>query len=202
MKEQCMSLKTSVAVAATAIGLTTLAYPAEAAKFFFSYTHGGPTTPIVVTGTLTGDLGPGGIITINGFSDLTYNGVDLDSDPFEWQPGNTFVDSYSNQSTGSGVPATASFSGASMDFVLFGSGTATQYIAFGPAVGVVGDPTIFSSYLSDTITNPPLTNDLGGLEEPFNQSGWSLTAIPEPSAVVGLLGLGLGALASRVRKKG
>jgi hypothetical protein len=200
MKEQCMFFKTSVAVATTAIGLTALAYPAQAAQFFFTYTHGGPTTPIVVTGTLTGDLGPGGIITINGFSDLTYNGVDLDSDPFEWQPGSTFVDSYSNQSSGSGVPATASFSGASMDFVLFSSVSAIQYIGFGPVV--VGNPTIFSSSLSQTITNPPLTNDLDGVEEPFNQSGWSIQLIPEPSAVVALLGLGLGALASRVRKQG
>ena len=69
----------------------------------------------------------------------------------------TFVDSYSNQSTGSGVPATASFSGASMDFVLFGDGaTNTQYIGFGPVV--VGNPTIFSSSLSQTITNQLIAN--------------------------------------------
>ncbi|MFM7279465.1 MAG: PEP-CTERM sorting domain-containing protein [Microcystis aeruginosa] len=43
-----------------------------------------------------------------------------------------------------------------------------------------------------------------GSEQAFNQPGWSPVEvyIPEPSAVVGLLGLGLGALASRVRKKG
>lgn len=200
-----MSLKTSLAGAATAIGLTALAYPAQAAVVYdFTYTHGGPTIPIVVSGRLTGNLGPGGIITITGFSDIIYNGAPLDTDPMEWQPGSTAVDSYSNASVGSGAPATASFSGASLDFILYGSGGQSEYIAFGPAAGVVGDPLIFTSLLDMTNTTPAITNNLGGAEQPFNQPGWSLVAvyIPEPSAVVGLLGLGLGALASKVIKKG
>ena len=196
-----MSLKTSVAVAATAIGLTTLAYPAEAAQFFFSYTHGGPTTPIVVTGTLTGDLGPGGIITINGFSDLTYNGVALNTTI--WQSGTSvsdYEDFFLNMGT---IPGQASFDGSVMNFVLV-SNTLNDYIGFGTGLFEEdGNPAFISSLLDTTLElGNPITNDLGGVEEPFNQSGWSLTAIPEPSAVVGLLGLGLGALASRVRKKG
>ncbi|GCA88510.1 PEP-CTERM sorting domain-containing protein [Microcystis aeruginosa] len=196
-----MSLKTSLAGAATAIGLTALAYPAQAAQFAFSYTHGGPTTPIVVTGILEGNLITPDIINIIGFSNLVYNGVSLASDPMQWQPGLTSFDSWSNASLGDSAPATASLSGApaSMNFVLYGDvATQSEYIAFGPS----GAATIFTSALVMTMTTPPITGDLMGMEETFSQPGWILQPIPEPGAVVGLLGLGLGALASKVIKKG
>ncbi|GCA72845.1 hypothetical protein MiYa_04400 [Microcystis aeruginosa NIES-2519] len=193
-----MSLKTSLAGAATAIGLTALAYPAQAAQFAFSYTHGGPTTPIVVTGILEGNLITPDIIDIIGFSNLVYNGVSLASDPMVWQPGMTSFDSWSNANIGDGALATASFSGNSMNFVLFGEAAQSEYIAFGPS----GGATIFTSSLTMTMTTPAITGDLMGMEETFSQPGWNLQLIPEPGAVVGLLGLGLGALASKVIKKG
>jgi hypothetical protein len=169
-----MSLKTSLAGAATAIGLTALAYPAQAAQFSFTYNDA--TNMIVLSGILTGTA-TGNIIDITGFSNLVYNGVAL---PFSTSSGGT-VDSYFSNP---GNQAKASFDGSVMDFVLFDSGM-SDYVGFGPAVtaGMMG--------LAFTSSVPGVTGDLGGNELPF-----------DPSAVVGLLGLGLGALASKVIKKG
>lgn len=183
-----MSLKTSLAGAATAIGLTALAYPAQSAQFSFTYTHGGPTTPIVLSGILTGTA-TGNIINITGFSNLVYNGVAL---PFSTSSDGT-VDSYFNAP---GNQPQASFDGSVMDFMLYDDmGTDN--------VGFLATPNGVKSFTS-SITQVAVLNDLGGAEEPFDPSKmmWEAALIPEPGAVVGLLGLGLGALASKVIKKG
>jgi hypothetical protein len=183
-----MSLKTSLAGAATAIGLTALAYPAQSAQFSFTYTHGGPTAPIVLSGTLTGTA-TGNIIDIDGFSNLVYNGVAL---PFSTLTDGT-VDSYF---TAPGNPPQASFDGSVMNFMLYDDmGTDN--------VGFLATPNGVKSFTS-SITQVAVLNDLGGAEEPFDPSKmmWEAALIPEPGAVVGLLGLGLGALASKVIKKG
>ncbi|MFN7339306.1 MAG: PEP-CTERM sorting domain-containing protein, partial [bacterium] len=67
-----MSLKTSLAGAATAIGLTALAYPAQAAQFSFTYNDAA--NMIVLSGILTGNQNTPGVIDITGFSNLVYNG--------------------------------------------------------------------------------------------------------------------------------
>ncbi|WP_253882735.1 PEP-CTERM sorting domain-containing protein [Microcystis aeruginosa] len=193
-----MSLKTSLAGAATAIGLTALAYPAQAAQFAFSYTHGGPTTPIVVTGILEGNLITPGIIDITGFSNLVYNGVSLNTTI--WESGTTVSD-YGGFFNMANPPAQASFDGSVMNFVLVANGT-NDYIGFGTGEFEESGNPAFISNFPDTGMDITVPDDLMGVEEAFDQQGWSLELIPEPSAVVGLLGLGLGALASKVIKKG
>ena len=186
-----MSLKTSLAVATTAIGLTALAYPAQAADFAFTYTYNdlvNPVNSIVLSGILTGTA-TGNIVEIDEFSNLVYNGVDL---PFSTLLGGA-VDSYFSAPANQ---ATASFDGSVMDFVLFDE-PRNDFVAF----GLSGTPG-FGLAFSSNLTGVP--GDLGGNEVPFNPSNmnWQLQLIPEPGSVVALLGLGLGALASKVRKKG
>ncbi|CAO5006865.1 PEP-CTERM protein-sorting domain-containing protein [Microcystis aeruginosa] len=190
-----MSLKTSLAVATTAIGLTILASPAQAAQFSFTYTYTGPDggkppneTLIVLSGILTGTA-TGNIVEIDGFSNLVYNGVDL---PFSTLSGGV-VDSYFSAP---GNQATASFDGSVMDFVLFDE-PGNDFVAF----GLSGEPD-FGLAFSSNLTGVP--GDLVGNEVAFNPSNmnWQLQLIPEPGSVVALLGLGLGALASKVRKQG
>jgi hypothetical protein len=185
-----MSLKTSLAGAATAIGLTALAYPAQSAQFSFTYTHGGPTTPIVLSGTLTGTA-TGNIIDITGFSNLVYNGAPL---PFSTLTGG-MVEPYP---TSPGNPPQASFDGSVMNFILYDD-MGTDYVGFG-----LGSVPGFGLAFTSSITQVAVLNDLMGAEEPFDPSKmmWEAALIPEPGAVVGLLGLGLGALASKVIKKG
>ena len=181
-----MSLKTSLAGAATAIGLTALAYPAQAAQFSFTYND----AEIVLSGILEGNFNliTPGTIDITGFSNLVYNGVPL---AFSTSSGGT-VDSYPPNG---GNQATASFDGSVMDFILFDSGM-SEFVGFGPGVGITG--LAFGSNV------PGVPGDLEGTEVAFDPSNmmWEAALIPEPGAVVGLLGLGLGALASKVIKKG
>lgn len=185
-----MSLKTSLAGAATAIGLTALAYPAQAAQFSFTYNDA--TNMIVLSGILTGTA-TGNIIDITGFSNLVYNGVAL---PFSTSSGGTVAPYFTSPI--SNTPQ-ASFDGSVMDFMLYDD-MGTDNVGFGPG-SVPGFGLAFTSSLS---TVPGVTKDLMGGELPFDPSNmmWETALIPEPSAVVGLLGLGLGALASKVRKKG
>jgi len=181
-----MSLKTSLAGAATAIGLTALAYPAQAAQFSLSYVDLGKNISFsgILTGTATGN-----IINITGFSNLVYNGVAL---PFSTSSGGMVAPYFTNP----GNPAQASFDGSVMNFVLFDSAM-SDYVGFG-----LSSTTGFG--LAFTSNVPGVTGDLGGNELPFDPSNmmWGAAVIPEPGAVVGLLGLGLGALASKVIKKG
>ena len=185
-----MSLKTSLAGAATAIGLTALAYPAQAAQFSFTYNDAA--NMIVLSGILTGNHNSSGVIDMTGFSNLVYNGVPL---AFSTSSGGT-VDSYFSNP---GNQATASFDGSVMDFVLFDDAM-SDYVGF----GLSSDPGFGPAFTSSLANVPGVTKDLGGTELPFDPSNmmWETALIPEPSAVVGLLGLGLGALASKVRKKG
>ncbi len=180
-----MSLKTSLAGAATAIGLTALAYPAQAAQFSLSYVD--PANNISFSGILTGTA-TGNIINIDGFSNLVYNNVAL---AFSTSSGGT-VDSYPSNP---GNQAQASFDGSVMNFILFDNGM-SDYVGFGPGISITG--LAFGSNV------PGVPGDLGGTEVPFDPSNmmWGAALIPEPGAVVGLLGLGLGALASKVIKKG
>jgi hypothetical protein len=106
------------------------------------------------------------------------------------------VDSYFNAP---GNPPQASFDGSVMDFMLYDD-MGTDNVGFGLS-SVPGFGLAFTSSLS---TVPNVTNDLMGGEVPFDPSKmmWEAALIPEPGAVVGLLGLGLGALASKVIKKG
>jgi hypothetical protein len=85
-----------------------------------------------------------------------------------------------------------------MDFMLYDD-MGTDNVGFGLSF----DPVLGLAFTS-SITQVTVPNDLGGAEVPFDPSNmmWEAALIPEPGAVVGLLGLGLGALASKVIKKG
>lgn len=184
-----MSLKTSLAGAATAIGLTALAYPAQAAQFSLSYVDLGKNISFsgILTGTATGN-----IINITGFSNLVYNGVAL---PFSTSSGGMVASYFTNP----GNPAQASFDGSVMNFMLYDD-MGTDNVGFGPGGSIAG--LAFTTSLSTIV--PPVLNDLMGSEVAFDPSNmmWGAALVPEPGAVVGLLGLGLGALASKVIKKG
>lgn len=185
-----MSLKTSLAGAATAIGLTALAYPAQAAQFSFTYSDAA--NMIVLSGILEGNLITPGVINIMGFSNLVYNGVAL---PFSTSSGGMVAPYFTNP----GNPAQASFDGSVMNFMLYDD-MGTDNVGFGPGGSIAG--LAFTTSLSTIV--PPVLNDLMGSEVAFDPSNmmWGAALIPEPGAVVGLLGLGLGALASKVIKKG
>ena len=214
-----MSLKTSLAGAAVAIGLTALAYPAQAAQFSFSYND--PGKGISFSGILTGTL-TGNVINITGFSDLIYGEVPLDSP--NWQddlimstapkalPFDDTLGSPGSPAAPAPDPWTgktvASFDGSVMNFLLY-----DNMLSDNIGIGLWDfddDPNTapvlaFTSSLSDTEAElGPIPGDLGGNVVKFDPSMmmWETALIPEPSAVVGLLGLGLGALASKVRKKG
>ncbi|WP_253257775.1 PEP-CTERM sorting domain-containing protein [Microcystis aeruginosa] len=209
-----MYLKTSLAGAAVAIGLTALAYPAQAAQFSFSYND--PGNSISFSGILTGTL-TGNIIEITGFSDLIYGGVPLDSP--NWQDDLIMLTApaalpFDTTLASPGAPApwtgmtVASFDGSVMNFLLIDNMSSDNI-----GIGLwdldndpMTDPVLaFTSSLMDTEGYlGPITGNLGGNLVAFDPSMmmWEAALIPEPSAVVGLLGLGLGALASKVRKKG
>ena len=181
-----MSLKTSLAGAATAIGLAALAYPAQAALYNFTYTHGGPTTPITVSGKVTGTVNLAGTeLTVASFSDLKYNNVLV--------PNIDTVDSLTNWINIDGSLATfglqtPSFTGTNI--VFYNSNDINQFFSFGPYTDGVTPGLAFTSLGFD-----PETGD----EQPF--VGFTVAVVPEPGAVVALLGLGLGALASKIRKQ-
>jgi hypothetical protein len=212
-----MSLKTSLAGAAVAIGLTALAYPAQAAQFSFSYND--PGNGISFSGILTGTL-TGNIINITGFSDLIYGGVALDSANWQYDPNTLMAPEALPFDTTLGSPnapapwtgmTVADFDGSVMNFLLMDN-MSSDNIGIG-LWDLDSDPNTapvlgFTSSLSDTqgaLGLPtPIPGDLGSTVVKFDPSMmmWETALIPEPSAVVGLLGLGLGALASKVRKKG
>ncbi|AOC54811.1 hypothetical protein amyaer_4124 [Microcystis aeruginosa NIES-2481] len=194
-----MSLKTSLAVATTAIGLTILASPAQAALFSFSYTFNNPfssptaDTPVTVTGTLTGTA-TGNIVDVTQVTplSLSYAGTTLN-----W----TDFDSYSNAFSSSGAPAKVSFDGSVMDIV-FGSDTGwSEYFGFGPSAIDPANGLVFNSLFAAA---PLDALDTDAEDTPFVPTAltWQLQLVPEPGSVVALLGLGLGALASKVIKKG
>jgi hypothetical protein len=182
-----MSLKTSLAGAATAIGLTALAYPAQAATYILNYTHGSPVgNPITFSAKLTGTAA-GNVITVTGFSNPKYYGTTY--------TGWTFFDSYSNAFNNTGLPATVSLDNSVTDIIFGDFEGGNVSVAFGPAGGVPGKPVVFAS--SGFAPGAP---DTDGGEETLGTL--TIVAVPEPSAVVAMLGLGLGALASKVRKQG
>lgn len=200
-----MSLKTSLAGAATAIGLAALAYPAQAAQFNFTYDNGiiGANN-ITVTGTLIGDPGlTPGTIDVTGFSNLVVNSVSLDTG--DWTFGTTSVSTYDSFIAGAATPpGVANLNNPlGQNFVLLDT-NGSDYIAFGPSQISFPGETVFASSFAATPSLASTAADLQGDEQLFGEIGWTLqpVGVPEPGSVVALLGLGLGALASRVRKQG
>ena len=200
-----MSLKTSLAGAATAIGLAALAYPAQAALYNFTYDNGiAGANNITVTGTLIGNPGSTpGTIDVDAFSNLVVNGVSLDTG--DWTFGTTSVSTYDDFIGGTATPpGVANLNDPSgQNFVLLDT-NGSDYIAFGPGQVSLPGQTVFASSFSATPSLAGTPADLQGDEQAFGAMGWTLqpVGVPEPGSVVALLGLGLGALASRVRKQG
>ena len=181
-----MSLKTSLAVATTAIGLTILASPAQASRLYsFSYTV---QSGQVLSGTLTGTAA-GNVITVTGYNDdLTYGGTLLG-----WGT-QTYVDALTEIYSDPPVPGPAqlSFDGTVLNFI---AGNTSDFGEYYFGFGDVGAGLNF--YLFSDVGGSPVD-----VTETFTTLNWQLQLIPEPGSVVALLGLGLGALASKVRKKG
>ncbi|MBC1197250.1 PEP-CTERM sorting domain-containing protein [Microcystis aeruginosa BLCCF158] len=198
-----MSLKTSLAGAATAIGLAALAYPAQAATYYFTYTHGGPTVPIVVTGTVTGTLS-GSLLTVSTVDSLAYNGNTLTgwtvNGSYSVFAGGTPLPPNTNPNLAPIIDVTSAYLGT--DILFTDATNSGPYIAFGPA-GV--DPSVNPGGLSfaSTSIDPAFGANTNGVEEVFGTFTITpkSTSVPEPGAVVALLGLGLGALASKIRKQ-
>ena len=114
-------------------------------------------------------------------------------------PGWTFLDSYSNAFNNTVLPAKVSLDNSVTDIVFGDAPGGNVSVAFGPEGGVPGDPVVFAS--SGFAPDP----DTNGVEETLGTltiTEYTAVAVPEPSAVVAMLGLGLGALASKVRKQG
>lgn len=199
-----MSLKTSLAGAATAIGLTALAYPAQAALYNFTYDNGiSGANNIKVSGTLTGTPTTGGAINVTGFSNLVVNTVALNTG--NWLFGTTSVATYDSFINSTATPpGVANLNNPSgQNFVLLDS-TGSDYIAFGPPQLSSLSGLAFASSFAGTPSLAGSAADLAGSEQAFGALGWTLqpVGVPEPGSVVALLGLGLGALASKVRKQG
>ena len=185
-----MFFKTSVAVAATAIGLGTLSLAAQAAtvRVPLTYTYSsGVSSGSAGTGYFDIDdslLAPNTSISFPGnFNDL--QGFSL-----------TFTGLASS-------PSTTTFTLANLTdwrFVTNGTGTIID-ANFRSSLNADGYGLDTSNTLFSLLTDP-----LGGQSfyniTPGTPGPVPVQSTPEPGSVVALLGLGLGALASRVKKQG
>ncbi|MEA5509728.1 PEP-CTERM sorting domain-containing protein [Crocosphaera sp. UHCC 0190] len=169
-----MSLKTSLAVAATAISLTAFTSPAQAALFNFSYTLIGGD---VLSGMLDGDVqGDGDTVSVNSISMPLFNGVAGPDLPF-----------VVSNSAGPSLPATVSFSGSVMDIIACTNSDCGD--------GFLFDGSMYISGVSYGDAFEPYNPNNWSLTAKATE------AVPEPGSVVALLGLGLGALALNGKKQ-
>ena len=178
----CMSLKTSVAVAATAIGLSTLSLAAQAATVRVPLTYGSAGTGYFdiddsLLAPNTNIYFPGNVNGLQGFS-LTFTGL-------------------------ASSPSTTTFTLANLNnwtFTTNGTGTITDanFRSSGNADGYKLNP---NNFLYAELIDP-----LSGVSfyviTPGTTGPVPVQSTPEPGGVVALLGLGLGALASRGKKRG
>ena len=178
----CMSLKTSVAVAATAIGLSTLSLAAQAATVRVPLTYGSAGTGYFdiddsLLAPNTNIKLPGNVNGLQGFS-LTFTGLASSPSTTTFTLANLNNWAFRTDGTGTIIDANFRSSGNADGYKLEPSGALYA--------GLI-DPLSGSSYYDIT---------------PGTPGPVPVQSTPEPGGVVALLGLGLGALASRGKKRG
>ncbi|NCR73908.1 MAG: PEP-CTERM sorting domain-containing protein [Microcystis aeruginosa LG13-12] len=172
-----MPLKSSFcySVALATVATATLAPVASAATFNLSYTSSTGTITATVDGTLQPD---NNTVFVSSISNPTFNGSPAPALPF--------VGSYLD-SIFAGFPfptgqAVLSLDGSGLDFVACDNTFCDDGFGFLPP-GVIAPFTVFASGTS-----------YGASFEPFILANYSLTPVPEPATVLGLLsvaGVGL-----------
>ena len=183
-----MPLKSSFcySVALATVATATLAPVASAATFNFSYTSSAGTITATVDGTLQPD---NNTVFVSSISNTTFNGSPAPALPLT----GSYVDSILAGGVVTGQ-AVLSLDGSGLDFVACDN-TACSSSGFGflPA-GLIGPVDLFASvggYGSLT----------GG--EPFVLANYSLTPVPEPATVLGLLSVaGVGLLCKGRKMEG
>ncbi|WP_066030165.1 hypothetical protein [Microcystis aeruginosa] len=177
-----MSLKTSVAVAATAIGLSTLSLAAQAATVRVPLTYGSAGTGYFdiddsLLAPNTDIFFPGNVNGLQGFS-LTFTGLASSPSTTTFTLANLNDWGFTTDGTGTIIDANFQSSGNADGYKLDPSDALLAQLI---------DPLSGSSYYDITLGTPgPVP----------------VQSTPEPGGVVALLGLGLGALASRGKKRG
>ncbi|CCI01500.1 PEP-CTERM sorting domain-containing protein [Microcystis aeruginosa] len=177
-----MPLKSSFcySVALATVATATLAQSASAATFNFSYTSSLGTITATVDGTLQLD---NNTVFVSSISNTTFNGSPAPALPFI----GSFLDSILAGGVVTGQ-AVLSLDGSGLDFIACNTtNCGSSGFGFSPP-NVVGNPfDLFASI--GGYGSVPLP---GG--EPFVLANYSLTTVPEPATVLGLLsvaGVGL-----------
>jgi len=165
-------------VALATVATATLAPVASAATFNFSYTSSAGTITATVDGTLQPDNNR---VFVSSISNTTFNGSPAPALPL--------IGSYLNSILAGGVVVTGqavlSLDGAGLDFVACNTTNCIDGFGFLPPNAIVGNTTdLFASGSAYGSTLPEL----------FVLANYSLTTVPEPATVLGLLsvaGVGL-----------
>jgi hypothetical protein len=170
----------SLSLAIATVASFSLPKAAQAALFNFSYTS----SVGVLTGTLDGTLqSDNDTVFVTAVPKALFNGVP--------GPALPFLSSVTTFSGGSLVPPKVTLSGLNLDFIaaISSSISGNDGFTFIPA----GIANTFASFTS----GPSFGN---AIFDPYNPTNWSLTPVPEPSAVVALALVGGGLLLSKRRK--
>jgi hypothetical protein len=170
-----MPLKSSLcySVALATVATTTLAPVASAATFNFSYTSSLGTITATVDGTLQPD---NNTVLVSSISNTTFNGSPAPALPL--------IGSYLNSILASVITGQAvlSLDGSGLDFIACDTTACPSAFGFLPA-GILAPVDLFGS-----------SGGYGSVVEPFVITNYSLTTVPEPATVLGLLsvaGVGL-----------
>ena len=171
-----MPLKSSFcySVALATVATATLAPVASAATFNLSYTSSAGTITATVDGTLQPD---NNTVFVSSISNTTFNGSPAPALPLL---GSAFDWSVNNFPTGQAV---LSLDGSGLDFIACVTTVCDDGFAFIPP-GVIAPFTVFASGPAYGAVSP----------QPFVLANYSLTTVPEPATVLGLLsvaGVGL-----------
>ena len=174
-----MPLKSSLcySVALATVATATLAPVASAATFNLSYTSSAGTITATVDGTLQPD---NNTVFVSSISNTTFNGSPAPALPFV----GSFLDLFSTGFlTGQAV---LSLDGSGLDFFACDN-TDCDNDLFGFLPATVFGVEVFASGTA-----------YGGVLEPFVLADYSLTTVPEPATVLGLLSVaGVGLLCKR-----
>ena len=183
-----MPLKSSLcySVALATVATATLAPVASAATFNFSYTSSAGTITATVDGTLQPD---NNTVFVSSISNTTFNGSPAPALPL--------IGSYVNRIlAGGGVvtgQAVLSLDGSGLDFIASNTTNCNDGFGFLPA-GLIAPVDLFAS-----------VGGYGSLTgvEPFVLANYSLTTVPEPATVLGLLSVaGVGLLCKGRKMEG
>lgn len=172
-----MPLKSSFcySVALATVATATLAPVASAATFNFSYTSSLGTITATVDGTLQPD---NNTVFVSSISNTTFNGSPAPALPLTGSYLNSIL-------AGGGVvtgQAVLSLDGSGLDFAACSPTNCNNGFGFLPA-GIIAPVDLFAS-----------SGGYGSVNEAFVITNYSLTTVPEPATVLGLLsvaGVGL-----------